>query len=164
MRDICLALGDLAAAHPDVHIVFPVHLNPNVQEPAREILSGRERVHLLPPQEYLPFVFLMKRATIILTDSGGIQEEGPSLGKPVLVLRTVTERPEAVAARTALLVGPDRNKIVENASRLLTDESFYAGMSRARNPYGDGRAAVRTVDALLYRRGRLDHPPDDFSG
>jgi len=162
MRNICLALRDLAAAHPDVHVAFPVHMNPNVREPVYEILGDVDRVHLLPPLDYVPFVFMMKRARVILTDSGGIQEEAPSLKTPVLVLRTATERPEAVAAGTAMLVGPDRKKIVETAGRLLTDGDFYARMTSSENPYGDGAAARRTVDALLYHFKAVDVPPSEF--
>ncbi|MFA6449072.1 MAG: UDP-N-acetylglucosamine 2-epimerase (non-hydrolyzing) [bacterium] len=162
MSRICLGLKDLVQKHKKLHIVFPVHLNPAVRDTVFGILDGEPRVHLLPPQDYLPFVMLMKRAKIILTDSGGIQEEAPSLKRPVLVLRTVTERPEAVAAGAAILVGPDRELIVETTSRLLTDEAFYAEATSVSNPYGDGLAARRTVDALSYFFKRSSAPPKEF--
>lgn len=151
MEQICQALKQLAT-RPDVEIVYPVHLNPNVQEPVNRILKGVPHVTLLPPLDYLPLVHLMKNATLILTDSGGIQEEAPSLGIPVLVLRETTERPEGVAAGTLKLVGTETGRIVAEASRLLEDASAYAEMSRASNPYGDGQAARRIVDALLQTR------------
>lgn len=151
MEQICQALKQLAARQ-DVEIVYPVHLNPNVQEPVNRILKGVPHVMLLPPLDYLPLVHLMKNATLILTDSGGIQEEAPSLGIPVLVLRETTERPEGVAAGTLKLVGTETGRIVAEASRLLEDASAYAEMSRASNPYGDGQAARRIVDALLQTR------------
>jgi len=145
---ICRALATLAE-RPDVQIVYPVHLNPNVQEPVHRIVGGHPRIHLLAPLDYLPFVFLMGRAHLILTDSGGIQEEAPSLGKPVLVMREVTERPEAVEAGTVRLVGADAARIVAEAGRLLDDPSAYAAMSRAHNPYGDGLASRRIVKEIL---------------
>ena len=126
-----------------MQIVYPMHLNPNVQEPVRRILANRPNIRLILPQDYLPFVYLMRQAHIILTDSGGIQEEAPSLGKPVLVMREVTERPEAVAAGTVRLVGTDATTIVEEASWLLDHEDAYRNMSQAINPYGDGHAAER---------------------
>ncbi len=141
---ICQALATLAE-RSDVQIVYPVHLNPNVQEPVRRILANRPNIRLILPQDYLPFVYLMRAAHIILTDSGGIQEEAPSLGKPVLVMREVTERPEAVAAGTVRLVGTDPTTIVEEASWLLDHEEAYRQMSQAINPYGDGHAAERIV-------------------
>jgi UDP-N-acetylglucosamine 2-epimerase (non-hydrolysing) len=144
---ICRALAQLAE-RPDVQIVYPVHLNPNVQEPVRRILGRCENVHLVEPQDYLPFVALMDRSHLIITDSGGIQEEGPSLGKPVLVMRDTTERPEAVSAGTARLVGTDVNRIVEEAERLLDDPGAYESMARAHNPYGDGKASQRIVEEL----------------
>ena len=140
---ICEAIRQLAAAHPEVHFVYPVHLNPNVQKPVFELISGQANIHLIDPLEYEPFVFLLKHAYLVLTDSGGIQEEAPSLGKPVLVMREVTERPEAVEAGTVRLVGADTAKIVRHVSELLTDETAYASMSKAHNPYGDGMAAER---------------------
>lgn len=148
MEDICNALGQLAA-RGDVEIVYPVHLNPNVQQPVRRILGGVAHVTLLPPLDYLPLVHLMKQAALVLTDSGGIQEEAPAFGVPVLVLREVTERPEGVQAGTLKLVGTDPQRIVSEASLLLNDPVAYAQMARASNPFGDGRAAGRIVSALL---------------
>lgn len=144
---ICRALGRLAD-RPDVQIVYPVHLNPNVKGPVERLLRSRENIRLIPPQDYLPFVYLMKRAHLILTDSGGVQEEAPSLGKPVLVMRDTTERPEAVEAGTVRLVGTDDSLIVSEAARLLDDPEAYAAMSQANNPYGDGHAAARIVSAI----------------
>ncbi|MCF7221306.1 UDP-N-acetylglucosamine 2-epimerase (non-hydrolyzing) [Lysobacter sp. TLK-CK17T] len=146
-EQICFALADIAE-RDDVQVVYPVHLNPNVQEPVQRLLSGNPRVFLIEPQDYLPFVYLMSRAYLILTDSGGIQEEAPSLGKPVLVMRETTERPEAVEAGTVLLVGVNRERIVGQAIRLLDDASTYLAMSRAHNPYGDGKAARRIADVI----------------
>lgn len=151
-EQICKAVLQLALAHPDVHFVYPVHLNPNVQEPVRRVLGERgalTNIHLIEPLDYLPFVGLMARAYLILTDSGGVQEEAPSLGKPVLVMRNTTERPEAVQAGTVRLVGADLQGIVSGVSELLVDTSLYSRMSRAHNPYGDGRAVGRHVDALI---------------
>jgi len=145
---ICEALAQTAKAHPDTQILYPVHLNPNVQEPVNRMLKGVENVFLIQPQKYLPFVYLMNRSHIILTDSGGIQEEAPSLGKPVLVMRNTTERPEAVDAGTVKLVGTCVEKITSSLNELLTDEAAYAAMSRAHNPYGDGKACQRICDAL----------------
>jgi UDP-N-acetylglucosamine 2-epimerase (non-hydrolysing) len=145
---ICSALADIARQHPDVQIVYPVHLNPNVSEPVNRILQGIDNIVLIDPQDYLPFVYLMDKAYLILTDSGGVQEEAPSLGKPVLVMRETTERPEAVDAGTVRLVGTDPAKIVEEVNRLLNDENEYNSMSRAHNPYGDGHACRHILDAL----------------
>jgi UDP-N-acetylglucosamine 2-epimerase (non-hydrolysing) len=147
-HNICAALATLARRHPDVHLCYPVHLNPNVQGPVRETLSDLPNVHLLPPLDYLPFVRLMDRSTFILTDSGGIQEEAPSLGKPVLVMRAVTERPEGVASGTVRLVGTDADRIVQECERLLTDSNAFDAMRRAHNPYGDGQASGRIADFL----------------
>ena len=147
-EQICHALAEIAANNPDVQIVYPVHLNPNVSEPVKRILGHVENVILIEPQDYLPFVWLMNRAWLILTDSGGIQEEAPSLGKPVLVMREMTERPEAVSAGTVCLVGTDSQRIVNEVTRLLQDESAYQAMSRAHNPYGDGHACHRILSAL----------------
>ena len=147
MENICRSLVTLAE-RGDVTLVYPVHLNPNVQEPVKRILSDAEHVHLLPPQDYLPFVYLMDQAHLILTDSGGVQEEAPSLGKPVLVMRDTTERPEAVEAGTALLVGADSDQIVTSANALLNSESEYNKMAHAHNPFGDGRAAERIVERM----------------
>lgn len=145
---ICQALAQLAKQRPDLQIVYPVHLNPNVQEPVKRLLSNFANVHLIAPQDYEPFVYLMNRATVILTDSGGIQEEAPSLGKPVLVMRDTTERPEAVEAGTVRLVGTDTTKIVNTVNALLDDAELYQRMSRAHNPYGDGQACQRIIDVL----------------
>lgn len=145
---ICEALAQTAKAHPNTQILYPVHLNPNVQEPVKRILKDVDNVHLIEPQQYLPFVYLMNRSHIILTDSGGIQEEAPSLGKPVLVMRDTTERPEAVDAGTVKLVGTDVAKITTALNELLTDDAAYKTMSRAHNPYGDGQACQRICDVL----------------
>jgi len=145
---ICRALKTLVAGNPDIDIVYPVHLNPNVSKPVRALLRGLPRMHLIEPLEYLPFVRLLERSYLILTDSGGIQEEAPALGKPVLVMRDATERPEAVEAGTAKLVGTDTETIVLAAERLLRSSSAYSKMSRARNPFGDGRASARIVRVL----------------
>jgi len=145
---ICQALVDIARTHPEVQIVYPVHLNPNVSEPVKRILRGINNIMLIEPQDYLPFVYLMDKSYLILTDSGGIQEEAPSLGKPVLVMRETTERPEAVSAGTVKLVGTNTAKLVEEVTRLLNDEGAYHTMSRAHNPYGDGQACRRILDAL----------------
>ncbi|QDQ81927.1 non-hydrolyzing UDP-N-acetylglucosamine 2-epimerase [Paraburkholderia megapolitana] len=147
-EDICAALRRIAASHPQVQIVYPVHLNPQVREPVNRLLGNVRNVVLIEPQEYLQFVFLMTRAWLILTDSGGIQEEAPSLGKPVLVMRDTTERPEAVAAGTVRLVGTDAQRIADTVARLLNDTAEYEVMSRAHNPYGDGQACERIAAAL----------------
>jgi len=144
---ICGALGELAG-RGDVDIVYPVHLNPNVSGPVRQSLGDTPNIHLMEPLDYLPFVYLMDRADLIITDSGGIQEEAPSLGTPVLVMRDVTERPEAVDAGTVKLVGTDKAAIVAECARLLDDSAAYEAMSRAHNPYGDGKAAGRIVEEL----------------
>ena len=149
-EDICLALADLGE-RDDVQIVYPVHLNPNVREPVNRILNDKPNIHLIEPLDYLPFVYLMDKAHVVITDSGGIQEEAPSLGKPVLVMREVTERPEAVEAGTVKLVGTDREAIVRECTELLDDENAYAIMSRAHNPYGDGKASGRIVEEILKR-------------
>jgi UDP-N-acetylglucosamine 2-epimerase (non-hydrolysing) len=146
--NICQALRTLATRHPDVHFVYPVHLNPNVQEPVNATLQGLPNVHLIAPMSYAPFVRLMDRATFLLTDSGGIQEEAPSLGKPVLVMRRTTERPEGVESGTVRLVGTERDVIVREVERLLFDPEAFAAMKRAHNPYGDGHASERIVEAL----------------
>lgn len=145
---ICAALKQIAQQFPDCDIVYPVHLNPNVREPVFRLLSDASNVHLIEPQDYLPFVYLMSRATLVLTDSGGIQEEAPSLGKPVLVMRDTTERPEAVEAGTVKLVGTSQATIVAQVSKLLTDKAYYDSMSFAHNPYGDGKACQRIIDAI----------------
>jgi len=147
-ESICLAIRELAQ-RDDIEIVFPVHLNPNVQEPVNRILKGVKRLTLLPPLDYLPMVHLMKHAAIILTDSGGLQEEGPSLGVPVLVMRETTERPEGVEAGTLKLVGTETSHIIHETTRLLDDPIAYAQMAKAVNPYGDGHTAERIVEALM---------------
>lgn len=147
--ELCEAIRQLALSNPSVRFVYPVHLNPNVQKPVKEILGAVDNVHLIEPLDYLPFVFLMNRCHLVLTDSGGVQEEAPSLGKPVLVMRDVTERPEAVEAGTVKLVGTNREKIVTSIQELLDDQDAYERMSRAHNPYGDGEAAPRIASTLL---------------
>jgi UDP-N-acetylglucosamine 2-epimerase (non-hydrolysing) len=149
-ENICRALTEIAERYNDVEILYPVHLNPNVQETVNSILGNDQRhnIHLIEPVDYLPFVYLINRSYLIISDSGGVQEEAPSLGKPVLVMREATERPEAVTAGTVKLVGTDREKIVLEASRLLDDAAVYQTMSMAHNPYGDGKAAARIVEAL----------------
>lgn len=146
---ICQALAETAKKFPDVEIVYPVHLNPNVREPVNRLLAGIYNIHLIEPLDYLPFVYLMNRAYLILTDSGGIQEEAPSLGKPVLVMRDTTERPEAVEAGTVKLVGTDVESISSNLHILLTDICAYQRMSFSHNPYGDGKASARIIQALV---------------
>jgi len=153
-ENICLGLSDIAEAYPSVEIVYPVHLNPNVQEPVKRILGtgNLKNVHLIEPVDYLPFVWLMDRSHLIITDSGGVQEEAPSLGKPVLVLRETTERPEAVEAGTVRLVGTNRDRIVTETRRLLEDAEAYKSMSMAHNPYGVGNAAKLIANALALNR------------
>lgn len=147
-ENICYALYEIVALHSDVEIIYPVHLNPNVQEPVHRILSRCESVHLIEPQDYLSFVYLMNRAYLVITDSGGVQEEAPSLGKPVLVMRDTTERPEALEAGTVRLVGTDRQRIVAEVTDLLQNKHAYDRMSLAHNPYGDGLAAKRIHEIL----------------
>lgn len=146
---ICQAISELSARYPQIDFVYPVHLNPNVREPVNRLLNDRANIHLIEPQDYLPFVYLMSRSTLILTDSGGIQEEAPSLGKPVLVMRETTERPEAVTAGTVKLVGTDVGVITKAVSELLDSDGAYQAMSRAHNPYGDGKACERILEALI---------------
>ncbi len=146
--DLCNAIRTLALDHPDWLLVYPVHLNPNVQKPVLEILSDLPNVHLIEPLEYLPFVWLMDCCDLILTDSGGIQEEGPALGKPVLVMREVTERPEALEAGTVKLVGTTKQRIIETVERILNNDSEYMAMATAQNPFGDGTASKQIVLAL----------------
>ena len=148
LQDVCLALCDLVDRFPDVHVVYPVHLNPNVRHTVEEVLADRERIHLLPPVDYLEFIQLMKESHLILTDSGGVQEEAPSLGKPLLLMRKVTERPEAFEAGVAKIVGTERSAIVREATRLLEDSAAYRSMARSASPYGDGRAADRITRAV----------------
>jgi UDP-N-acetylglucosamine 2-epimerase len=148
-KHFCEALRQIARKYDDVQLVYPVHLNPNVRTPVGAVLRGQPNVHLIEPQDYLPFVYLMSKAYLIITDSGGIQEEAPALGKPVLVTRETTERPEAVRAGTARLVGTNTERIVSEVSRLLDDRAEYVAMAHANNPYGDGHASERIVDALM---------------
>ena len=147
-RDICAAIKDLALRNPDIHFVYPVHFNPNVQKPVNEILLGLDNVWLIEPLEYQEFVYLLKQSYLVLTDSGGIQEEAPSLGIPVLVMRDVTERPEGVEAGTVKLVGASKENIIFNIELLLNDEALYEKMSQAHNPYGDGKACDRIVEYI----------------
>lgn len=153
---ICMALAETAKVFPDVDIVYPVHLNPNVREPVNRLLGGISNIHLIEPLDYLPFVYLMNRAYLILTDSGGIQEEAPSLGKPVLVMRDTTERPEAVEAGTVKLVGTEIEEINSKLHTLLTDLDTYQRMSFSHNPYGDGEACARIICALAnFKKGAI---------
>jgi UDP-N-acetylglucosamine 2-epimerase (non-hydrolysing) len=149
IRNICRALAEIASRHPAVFIVYPVHLNPNIQVAVRATLGNYPNILLTDPLDYLTFSYLMQRAEIVITDSGGLQEEAPSLGKPVLVLREVTERPEAVEAGTVKMVGTEPERIVMETERLLNDRAEYERMARAVNPYGDGRASERIVQFLL---------------
>ena len=148
IENICYALREIAAKNTDVKIVYPVHLNPNVQEPVKSILSEVKNIHLIKPLGYASFVYLMNKAYLILTDSGGIQEESPFLGKPVLVMRDTTERPEAVEAGTSELVGSDKEKIVKRAQLLLNNRHEYEKMAKIKSPYGDGKAAQRIVEII----------------
>lgn len=159
-EQICKALALLAIQFPDVDIVYPVHLNPNVQKPVYSLLDGIDNIHLIDPVDYLPFVYLLKSAYMIITDSGGIQEEAPSLGKPVLVLRDVTERPEAVNAGVVRLVGTNVDTIIKHAKELLTNHSVYHSMSTKQNPYGDGSAADRIVK---YIAQKFTAPQKDYA-
>ncbi|NLC31634.1 MAG: UDP-N-acetylglucosamine 2-epimerase (non-hydrolyzing) [Candidatus Moranbacteria bacterium] len=147
-ENICSALSKLGKNNPDIHFIYPVHLNPNVQEPVKRLLSGLNNIHLIQPLAYEPFVFLMQHAYLVLTDSGGVQEEAPGLGKPVLVMRDTTERPEAVDAGTVILVGTNSDLIVQKVQHLLDDKIIYKSMSQAHNPYGDGNACIKIVNFL----------------
>ncbi len=147
-EDLCSGIRRIAVAHPEAHVVYPVHLNPNVQAPVRRLLGNLPNVHLLPPLDYAPFVRLMDRCSVILTDSGGIQEEAPSLGKPVLVMRTVTERPEGVEAGTVRLVGTSADRIFDEVNLLLSDSDAADSFRRVGNPYGDGHASERIADIV----------------
>lgn len=149
LENICLALKEIVKRNNDVKIVYPVHLNPNVQKTVYEILNNCHRIHLIRPMDYVPFVDLMAKSYLILTDSGGIQEEAPSLGKPVLVLRGVTERPEAVEAGTVKVIGTDRRRIIQETQKLLRDSTEYDKMSQTANPYGDGKASERIVNIIM---------------
>lgn len=164
MRHVYKALKQLTEEFDDVEVVFPVHKNPKVREVVNEELGGLEKVHLIDPLDYEPFANLMHRAYLILTDSGGVQEEAPALGKPVLVLRDTTERPEAVDAGTVKLIGTDRERVYEEAKKLLTDKAEYSRMAESVNPYGDGQAARRIIQAILYHYGLADGRPDVFEG
>ncbi len=148
IKQICRAILELVEKNKDIQVVYPVHLNPNVQKPVYELLEGKERIHLIKPLDYAPFASLMKKSYIILTDSGGVQEEAPSLGKPVLVLRDTTERPEAIDYGTVKLVGTDKEKIISETQKLLDSQEEYSKMSEAINPYGDGKACSRIVEIL----------------
>ena len=156
VQNICRALNHLAERDPDWHFIYPVHLNPNISGPVRDMLGGKRNIHLIPPLDYAPFVYLMNRARIILTDSGGVQEEAPSLGKPVLVMRETTERPEAAAAGTVRLVGTDTATIVAQTAALMAGGPRYDAMCKAMNPYGDGKAVERVVKILKSRWGVAD--------
>ena len=164
MRHVYKALRQLTEEFEDVEVVFPVHKNPKVREVVREELGGLEKVHLIDPLDYEPFANLMSRAHLILTDSGGVQEEAPALGKPVLVLRDTTERPEAVAAGTVKLIGTDRERVYQEAKTLLEDPAEYGRMAESVNPYGDGKASERIIQAILYHYGLAENRPDVFKG
>ncbi len=164
LENLCHALKEIVQRYEDIHVVYPVHLNPNVRKTVFEILAGQERIHLLSPLSYEPFVEAMSQAHLIITDSGGVQEEGPSLGKPILVFRNETERPEGVAAGGVKLVGTRRESLIQEASRLLHDETAYRRMSAVCNPYGDGKAAQRLVQAILHYFGINGRPENFFSG
>ena len=163
LQNICNAVKEIATKFKDIEVVYPVHLNPAVQDVATKTLGEVKNVHLIEPLDVITTHNLMNRSYMVMTDSGGIQEEAPSLGKPVLVLRTETERPEAVTAGTVKIVGTDKNTIIEEATKLLTDEKAYAEMSKAANPYGDGNACERIVEAILYYFGKNEKRPDDLN-
>jgi UDP-N-acetylglucosamine 2-epimerase len=158
IEGVCAALAEIAAAYPDVQILYPAHLNPNVQDPVWRLLGSLDRVHIVPPQDYQTFVWLMKACYLVVTDSGGIQEEAPYLGKPVLVTRASTERPEAIEAGTSRLVGTDTASIVRAASELLDSRAKYDRMAQAASPFGDGTASRQIVDVLLERHSPLTSP------
>lgn len=162
MRAIYSALKEIIETNPDVEIVFPVHKNPAVRRVVNEVLGGMARVHLIEPLQYEPFINLMQRCYLVLTDSGGMQEEAPSLGKPVLVLRNTTERPEAVEAGTVKLVGTSQDKVLSVTSELLKNLEFYKKMSEAVNPYGDGLASKRITDFICYKFGLSEDQPEEF--
>ncbi|MDR3592251.1 MAG: UDP-N-acetylglucosamine 2-epimerase (non-hydrolyzing) [Negativicutes bacterium] len=163
MRHVYQALRDIVTEFADVEIVFPVHRNPRVREVVKDELGGLERVHLVDPLDYQPFANLLARSYLMLTDSGGIQEEAPSLGKPVLVLRDTTERPEAIDAGTVKLIGTDRERVYSETRRLLTSQTEYQQMSTACNPYGDGKAAKRIVDFILWKHGLATTRPEPYA-
>jgi UDP-N-acetylglucosamine 2-epimerase (non-hydrolysing) len=148
-EEICYSLKELAEIYDEIEIIYPVHLNPNVMKPVKDILSGVKNIHLIDPLDYLPFIKLMDMSYIVLTDSGGVQEEAPSLGKPVLVMRDTTERPEALKAGTVRLVGANKKKIISEVNKLLTDEKEYKKMAKTLNPYGDGKASKRILKTLI---------------
>lgn len=152
LTEICKAIRCLGLRFKNVHFVYPVHFNPNIRQPVNDLLSNLSNVHLIEPLEYEPFVYLLKHAYLVLTDSGGIQEEAPSLGKPVLVMREVTERPEAVKAGTVKLVGTNKSHIVDVVTRLLKNEEYYKKMSKSHNPYGDGKACQRILKVLINKK------------
>ena len=162
MRHVYQALKTVLEAHPDVEAIFPVHKNPKVREIVNEVLGGLEQVHLIEPMDYEPFANLMAKVDIVLTDSGGIQEEAPALGKPVLVLRDTTERPEAVEAGTVKLVGTAYEDVLNETTRLLDDAEYYRSMAEAANPYGDGRACERIIKAILAKNGVEVEKIDEF--
>ncbi|KAF1086013.1 UDP-N-acetylglucosamine 2-epimerase [Sporotomaculum syntrophicum] len=163
MRDIYLALRDVIQNHPDVRVIFPVHKNPAVRQVVQQVLGDSQQVNLIEPMDYEPFVNLMARCHLVLTDSGGMQEEAPSLGKPVLVLRNTTERPEAVDAGTVRLVGTDRAVVLAETERLLNDAAYYRAMAEAVNPYGDGMASGRIVQAIKHAFKLTDSRPQEFA-
>lgn len=164
LENVFRALRRIVDNHPGVYIVYPVHLNPNVQKVAQANLGGHERIHLIPPIDYLDLVNLLEKSYMVVTDSGGIQEEAPALGKPVLVLRKVTERPEAVAAGTARVVGVDEQEVYKDVEELLTNERAYERMANAVNPYGDGKATLRILDAIRFYFGLWTERPSEFLG
>src|SRR5690606_16016151 len=162
MKQMFRAIKRLVDEHEDIHVVYPVHLNPVVQETAKDILGNNDRVSLIEPLDVVDFHNFASRAHLILTDSGGVQEEAPSLGVPVLVLRDTTERPEGIEAGTLKIAGTDEDNIYQLANELLTDEEEYKKMAHASNPYGDGKASERIADAILYHFGRTDKKPESF--
>ena len=163
LENICTAVRKIVEAHEDVEVVYPVHLNPAVREVANKILGGNDRIHLIDPLDVVDMHNAMDRCYMVMTDSGGLQEEAPSLGKPVIVLRTETERPEAVKAGTVLMGGIEEENIIKYATDLICDENFYKKISKTANPYGDGTASKRTVDAILYHFGYLKERPQDLT-
>jgi UDP-N-acetylglucosamine 2-epimerase (non-hydrolysing) len=164
LENILRGLRRIVQTHADVTLIYPVHLNPKVQRAAREILDRHPRIHLIPPVDYLDLVNLLKRAYLVVTDSGGIQEEAPALGKPVLVLRKVTERPEAVAAGTVQVIGVEEKGVFQAVHKLLTDQRLYKRMANAVNPYGDGKATLRILDAIRFHFGIWKERPAEFKG
>jgi UDP-N-acetylglucosamine 2-epimerase (non-hydrolysing) len=164
LENVFRALKRVVESRPGAYVIYPVHLNPNVQKTANEILGKHDRIHLIPPVDYLDLVNLLQRAHLVVTDSGGIQEEAPALGKPVLVLRKVTERPEAVAAGTAKVIGVEEENVYSSIMKLLTDQRAYSRMANAVNPYGDGKATLRILDAIRYHFGMWEERPAEFLG